>query len=88
MTGNIYIRTEKNPDEFASFVTAQNENGTPVTVLYRMKYPIETEREAVSLTINPQYENIVGLPESASYHMKVNGSISDALNTVLNNALM
>ena len=88
VTGNIYIRTEKNPDAFSSFVTAQNENGTPVTVLYRMKYPIETEREAVSLTINPQYENIVGLPESASYHMKVNGSISDALNTVLNNALM
>lgn len=80
---NIYVYTDKSPEEFSTFITAQKTAGSPVTVIYRMKYPILQTISPTELTIDRTYKSIEGTPYGMTYGMKINGDISDALNTLL-----
>lgn len=79
----IYLYTDKSPEEFASFIAEQQAAGTPVTVLYRMKYPLEESITPSEITLNKENKYIYGFPQEIVYSFSVNGDISDALNGIL-----
>ncbi|MCH5191776.1 MAG: hypothetical protein J1F23_06380 [Oscillospiraceae bacterium] len=84
VNAKIYLYTDKDPEAFAEFITKQQAAGTPVTVLYRMKYPLDESITPTEITLNKENEYIHGFPQEAVYSVSVNGDISAALNEVMN----
>ena len=90
VNGDIYLYTDRDPDAFAEFIAVQQALGTPVTVLYKMKYSLIELITSSKITLNrgsrlkgENNEYIYCFPEEAVYSVSVNGDISDALNRIL-----
>ena len=83
INSQIYIYTNKSPTTFKVFLQTQESREQPVLILYKKRNPTEAVIGAKSITINKGYEKLAVYPEDASWCMKINGCVSDALNEVL-----
>lgn len=81
--GEVYFYSEKDPDEWYDFIIEQEAAGTPIELLYRMKYHSAEKIQPNEIVLNGEYEFLRVFPEELKCDMQVNGDISDALNKLL-----